>query len=233
MATKHIGIFAATTLIIGIAGWSIRSRLANKDTLPASVPPPTATTTEEQGKLRVEVPDIHYGFEAAKGGEAPTTVLSKGLSLPDLDQPVVIPRFFLPDVAARAVGEIQKLSAALRENPTNAALWGELGLKRKGIEDYNGARLAYEYSLALAPYNAVTADNLGVLYGYYLQEPKKAEENFLKALDIEPEMVFRYLRLYELYKDIFQDVVKAKAILEQGLQKHPGNPSFKALLEPL
>lgn len=229
MKTTHIGLLAAGILLVGITVWGIRSRLA-VESAPSIAPTPSATTTE-QGKLRVDAPNIQYGFETPKG-RVTTTALSKELPVPDLNRPITIPQHH-SDIAASITGEINRIVVALKENPTNAALWGTLGLKRKGIEDYEGARQAYEYSLALAPDNGVTAENLGVLYGYYLHEPKKAEKYFLQALDIEPEMAHRYLRLYELYKDIFNDTAKARAILEQGLEKHPGNPSFKALLEQL
>lgn len=228
MKNIHIILLAVVVLLVSIAAWSIRSRIGGEDTSSAPLSPPATTT--KQGDVVTDSPGIQYGYVTATS-TVPTSI-PKGFSVPDINRPIIIPPRFAPDVAPSATADIQRIIISLKENPTNAALWGTLGLKRHGIEDYEGARQAYEYSLALAPNNGVTAENLGVLYGYYLHEPIKAEKYFLEALDIEP-LDYRYMRLYELYKDIMRNTAKARAILERGLKEYPGNASFKTLLESL
>ncbi len=229
MKNSRIALLVVVVLLIGITGWSMRSRLEKEAASPEPEPVSSATTLD-QGNITTNAPGIQYGYAAptdTKADHAP-----RGFPVPDLDRPIVIPASFLEENAARAKGEIQKLTAALKESPADGVLWGTLGLKRQGVEDYEGAREAYEYAFALSPRNGVTAENLGVLYGYYLHEPVKAEKYFRQALDIEP-LDYRYVRLYDLYKDIMKDTAKARAILEQGLREHPGNTSFKTLLGTL
>jgi len=228
MKKMRILLLLAVVLLIGIAVWSTRSRSGGEDT--SFEPLPASATTIDQGNITTNSPSIQYGYAtstSAKADRAP-----KGTPAPDLGRPVIIPASFREETAARATEEIKRITADLREDPADGALWGMLGLKRQGIEDYEGAREAYEYAFALSPRNGVTAENLGVLYGYYLHEPQKAERYFLQALDIEP-IDYRYLRLYDLYKDIMKDTAKARAILEQGLKEYPGSASFKTLLENL
>ena len=175
---------------------------------------------------------LEYGYEATQATSTPQN-LPKGVKIPDLNRAVVIPADFLPDIRVSATAKIAKITTSLKENPANAALWAELGLQRNGIEDYEGARDAYEYALALLPSNAVVVENLGVLYGYYLKDLIKAEAYLLKAIELEPEVTYRYLRVFEFYKYVIKDNAKAKAILEKGLKISPGEPSFKTLLETL
>jgi tetratricopeptide (TPR) repeat protein len=232
MKNSYITLLAiAIILLIGITGWSMRSRLEKEGTSSDSEPVPiSSVTTSDLGNITANAPGIQYGYTAPTDtttGHAP-----QGAPVPNLDRPIVIPASFREENAARAKEEIQKLTAALKENPANGPLWGTLGLKRQGVEDYEGAREAYEYALALSPRNGVTAENLGVLYGYYLHEPLKAEKYFRQALDIE-SLEYRYLRLHDLYKDIMKNTAKTRAILEQGLKEYPRNTSFKTLLESL
>lgn len=194
-------------------------------------PEESIATTSPEGVI-TSPEGLKYGYEATKATSTSQS-LPKGVKIPDLNLPVVIPANFLQDVKVSATARIAKIVASLKENPANAVLWAELGLERNGIEDYEGAKDAYEYALALSPYNSVVVENLGVLYGYYLKDPKKAEAYFLKSIELGPESTYRYLRLFEFYKYVLKDNAKAKAILEQGLKVSPGEPSFKALLETL
>src|SRR3989338_6703251 len=134
------------------------------------------------------------------------------------------------DTSATSSGEA-KLVQSIKKSPENGALWAEFGLKRKGIEDYEGAKEAYEYALKLMPNNAMVADSLGVIHGDYLKDYTKAVRYFRLAIDIDPSANYRYMRLFELYRYALKDNGKAKAILEEGLRAIPNEPSFQALLE--
>ena len=229
MDKKYASLAVGTAVIIIAVAWTLYGRTVSVSKNTSSTDKHVATGTEETS---ITSSGIQYGYTASASSSTPQD-LPKGVTMPDLDHSVVIPKSFSPSIAASAREHIKKITSSLREKPGNAALWAELGLERSGIEDYEGAKNAYEYSFALSPYNSVVVDNLGVLYGSYLHDPKRAEQYFLKALDLEPETAFRYLRLFELNKDVLKDNAKAKAILEQGLKKDPGNSSFKALLESL
>ena len=73
----------------------------------------------------------------------------------------------------------------------------------------------------IRPRNSLSFANLGVLYGYYLKDTTKAEENFLIALEHEPSSDFLYFQAFEFYKYVLEDTGKAKGIMEQGIENIP------------
>ena len=172
---------------------------------------------------------LQYSFESGTGTTT-AVQLPKGVRMPDLDRPIVVPAYFLSDTAEAAKAEITKIIAEIKKSPDNAALWARLGLRRMSLEDYEGARQAYEYAYALSPDNVVVVDNLGVLYGYHLKDAKKAETYFLLALEIEPEQRYHYMRLYEFYRDVTNNSARATGVIERALKIFPKDPSFTSLL---
>jgi len=121
----------------------------------------------------------------------------------------------------------------LTENPNLYESWIELGNQYKIVGDLPKAFEAWEYAGLLNPYNAVSFHNLGDVYGYYLNDPIKAEENFLKAIENAPSDSFYYIQTSEFYRLVLENSTKAKDILEQGFEKNPDSPELKKALETL
>ena len=223
MTLKKSIAVAAGVLLIGIVWWRLYA--GEKIGEPAVFPEAVATSSED---IHTDISGLEYGFV----GQASSTPSAKpSMPVPAIDYPIVVPPGLLATGESSSVANLNRIIAKLKETPENAALWAQLGFYRKGVEDYKGAKEALEYSLALSPLNVVALDNLGVVYAYYLKEPLKAEEYFLKVVTLEPKVSYRYLRLFELYTYSMKDEAKAKAILERGLQAIPGEPSLKVLLE--
>lgn len=222
MTLKNSMMTAVLALVIGGISWALYSGKGTAET----TAPEIAVATSSPG-VYMDTPGLEYGFVDAASS---TQSAKPSISAPSLDYPLVAPPGFSANDESSAITNLKRIIAKLKETPENAALWAQLGFYRKGVEDYKGAREALEYSLTLNPLNAVATDNLGVVYAYYLPDPLKAEAYFLKALALEPDASFRYLRLFELYKYLLKDEVKANAILERGLKAIPGEPSLKALL---
>lgn len=225
-------------MLVGALLWSIRTGpLWVKD---SGVTTPISSTTEgstatssEKAKIVVS-PEVNldYGYATKTPVTSPKEVKSPSPT-PSLSRPIVIPASFSPTDASLAKESIVKLIDAIKKSPENGALWADLGFKRKGIEDYEGAKEAYSYSQKLMPNNAVVADSLGVIYGDYLKDYPKAEQQFRLAITLDPSASFLYIRLFEFYRYALKDDVKAKAILEEGLRAIPGETSFQALLETI
>lgn len=237
MTPKKIAIIVGIIVVlVGAVFWTIRggplwNRSSNEDN-PTPPVSKVATSSEEAKVVVSPGVNLDYGY-ATKASSTPQKGSKPSPNAPSLNRPIVIPVSFSPADASLATASINKLIGAIKKSPANGALWADLGMERKGIEDYIGAKEAYAYALKLMPDNAVVAENLGVIYGDYLKDYSKAEQYFRLSITLEPLVGYRYLRLFELYRYGLKDTGKAKAILEEGLRKIPRDPSLKALLETM
>ena len=133
-----------------------------------------------------------------------------------------------------ATAKIQDLSSQLKKNSDNLENWLVLGVYRKMIGDYEGAREVWEYTSVIRPQNSISFNNLGELYAYYLKDNAKAEENYKKAIENDPAAVYIYRNFFDFYRYFAKDTAKARAILEQGIATNPSTSSnLKNLLETL
>ena len=236
MVAKRIAFIIGGVALAGALLWSIRTgplwvRESGTPMPPSSPASDTSATSSGEAKVVVS-PGIDIDYEYATQTPAmPERETTLSASAPSLNRTIVIPASFSPADASLIKESIAKLVESIKKSPENGALWAEFGLKRKGIEDYEGAKEAYEYALKLMPNNAMVADSLGVIYGDYLKDYTKAVRYFRLAIDIDPSANYRYMRLFELYRYALKDNGKAKAILEEGLRAIPNEPSFQALLE--
>lgn len=120
------------------------------------------------------------------------------------------------------------------ESTESLSYWINLGLQKKAQEDYEGARDAWEYASKIRPKNALSFHNLGMLYGYFLEDNAKAEQNFEQAIQNNPQEAFLYIGLFEFYRDVVKDKEKARAVLERGIQAQTGyDDVLRARLEGL
>lgn len=242
MTTKNSAITLGAVALAGLVLWTIYNgplwvrkvkSAAELNTATTTLPAiPITPSTASSGKADISSPEIEYGY-ATPASPADAKGAVTGVAYPSLDRPIVIPASFSPEDATLIRERIKKLTDAILQAPSNGALWANLGLERKSIEDYTGAIEAYEYALKMMPNNAIVAENLGVLYGDYLRNYPKAEEYYRLAIAIDANAPHRYLRLFDLYQYALKDTEKAKAILEEGLRAIPGEPSLQALLETM
>jgi len=139
------------------------------------------------------------------------------MSVPDLNRPINITANLPEDAQKIAREKIEKLTAELKQNSALFENWLVLGVYRKMIGDFEGARECWEYAAFLAPQSSIPFNNLGDLYANYLKDNKKAEENFLIAIKNGPDQIYIYRSFYEFYRYTMKDNAKAKQILEQGI----------------
>jgi len=157
------------------------------------------------------------------------------LEHPNLDKPVNITVNNMPEDAQKiARQKIADFSAKLRDSNDWVDGWLQLAIYRKMIGDYEAARDIWNYVALIAPKSPTPFNNLGDLYFHFMVDYKKAEENFLKAIEIDPHALYVYRNIYELYHYGLKDDAKAKAILEKGITANPGaSQDLKYLLDNL
>ena len=113
---------------------------------------------------------------------------------------------------------------AVKEDPQYFNGWIQLGLLKKVIGDYEGARDAWEYAGRIRPKNSISFANLGELYWRYLPDFPRSEANFNIALRNKPDDAGVYVSLSDLY---FYSYAKkadhADDVLLDGLKANPEN----------
>ena len=156
------------------------------------------------------------------------------IPLPDLNKEIKIIANIGEDAKKIVTTKIQDLSSQLKKDSDNLENWLVLGVYRKTIGDYEGAKEAWEYASAIRPQNSTSFNNLGELYAYYLKDNSKAEKNYAKATENDPSAIYIYRNFFDFYRYFMEDKIKAKAILEKGISANPSTSSdLKNLLENL
>jgi len=109
--------------------------------------------------------------------------------------------------------------------------WVGLGIQRKQLGDYEGARDAWEYAKSIEPGNIVPWNNLGDLYHFYLKNYTKSEENWKKTVAIRSDYVQGYRGLYELYTySMKEKTAEIPIMLKRAIEKNPTANDLKAML---
>lgn len=152
---------------------------------------------------------------------------------PNLDKEIVFDGGMTEEVKSILFEKIKTTIVKLKADNKYVDGWIDLGLYRKAIGDYDGAREVWEYAVSISPSNGLPNRNLGDLYGYYLQDAQKAEENFLKAIKKDPEQIEYYFKIVEFYRDIVKDTTRARKVVEKGILLNPNSEELKALLKTL
>jgi tetratricopeptide (TPR) repeat protein len=88
--------------------------------------------------------------------------------------------------AGKYVPARDKLRQALKQSPSNPALWSFLGLTEAQLDDLDAAIADFQKTLALAPDDAQSFFNLGLLYGRRSQTAK-AVDAYQQGLKLEPD----------------------------------------------
>jgi hypothetical protein len=159
---------------------------------------------------------------------------AKSIPMPDLTRPVTFGgNTYTQEVKDAFITKIKALQATLKQDPTDLMSWIELGVYQKSIGDYAGAAITWKYVAAVADHDYISYGNLGDLYAYYLKDNAMAEAYYKTAIANGPTKSYLYLQLALVYKDVFKDMDKARAIVNQGLTKIPNDPSLLELKKNL
>lgn len=151
------------------------------------------------------------------------------LSVPDLNRKVVFGSTTNYDEGTKKVivDKIIGIQAELKKNSKDLSKWLDLGIYQKMAGDYEGATISWKYVASVSS-DYVALGNLGNLYAYYLNDKNLSVSYYKQAIKNGPTQVYLYTQLADVYKDVFKDVSKARAIIEEGLKKVSGD---KVLLQ--
>ena len=106
-----------------------------------------------------------------------------------------------------------------------------LGGVHRDVGNFAKAQAAFMYAQKLQPGAFLPYGNLGELYFRYIKDYAKAEEYYLKAIEIPgPYLEMYYSELYELYRFFLNDEKKAENILISGSVKYPEQTDILANL---
>lgn len=185
----------------------------------------TATTTDVNNGIGYKIEPVNSGSEVPK-------------PIPDLNRPVTqsskanVPQ---ADVSSATI-KIKQLQDLLKDNPASFAAWLDLAMYQKMAGDYDGAIISWKYASRVRETDYVALANIGNLYAYYLKDNAQAEIYYKQAISRDPSQSYLYAQLFEVYRDVFKDLDKARAILKQGLSKIPNDPNLLDLqysLDPI
>ncbi|OGZ42263.1 MAG: hypothetical protein A3C80_00305 [Candidatus Ryanbacteria bacterium RIFCSPHIGHO2_02_FULL_45_43] len=118
----------------------------------------------------------------------------------------------------------------IREGSANENDWLDLGSVKYTFGDYKGAESAWLYVLKLDPFRAVAYADLAQLYWHKLPNYPKAEEMFLKYIDININSNFA-LPAYKDLSDLYRYNYKEKShladdVLIEALEQFPDEPGL-------
>ncbi len=158
----------------------------------------------------------------------PTTKLPP---TPQINRPLTLSASFSQDqkdAIQKAAGQFEQM---LVKNPQDAGAWTSLGTVRKIAEDYEGARIAWEYVTALAPKNATPLYNLADLYTNFLRDYARAEGYYKKVIALNAADTNAYRGLFQLYSTLYKRGAGApEDILKQGIIAAPDTIDLRIIL---
>ncbi len=220
-----IGIIVASMFLGVYIYVDIKSRKAINS--PSNTTDQTISTTTE---VTTSVSNIQGtgGYTVTQVSETEGRDLPQ--PIPDLNRKIILSSGVLvaPEAQALATEKISLLQVQLKKDMANLKAWINLGIYQKMAGDYQGAILSWQYASKLAPSDYVSLGNIANLYAYFLHNNAQAEIYYKKAIANGPTQAYLYIQLAEVYRDVFHDTAKAKAIITEGLAKNPNN---KSLLE--
>ncbi len=174
------------------------------------------------------------------GGSKPERIsLVTGTPLPeytgrDIREIRMVPenvKLFTEEQRATIRQQILDAAGSIDVNPDVLDSWLQLGLYKKVIGDFEGARDAWEYASVIRPQNVVSFKNLGELYWRYFPDFTKSEANFRAAIQNEPRYIDSYISLSELYRYSYKEKAGlADDALLEGLQNNPGSRDLIAYI---
>lgn len=175
----------------------------------------------------------NYGIEMTGDGKIEVVPMDeqKLPPAPTLVRSTDFSNTLTPEIKKIVISRLDNDIATIKKNPNDVTSWIDLGIQRKQLGDYYGARDAWEYVKAVEPSNIVPWNNLGDLYHFYLKDYKKSEENWKKTIALKPDYAQGYRGLYELYLYSMKEKSgEIPTMLKQGIAKNPEATDLKAML---
>ncbi len=227
MSTKTLHFAAALLILGGLVGYYIYYSETKGD----FITPQPAVSAGDVDQVNENIGDIPGVAQEVSVNDRTNGVENKTATpIPNLNRPINISSPVLTTFEKEAIDRIRGVITLLKQDPNLFNEWVDLGLLWKSIEDYEGAREAWEYAGAIRPQNSLSFYNLGVLYAYYLNDQARAEANFLRAVENSPALDYLYPQIVDFYLEVVRSKEKAKAFLNRSMVARPDSEVIKTLL---
>ncbi|TSC83080.1 MAG: hypothetical protein G01um101419_280 [Parcubacteria group bacterium Gr01-1014_19] len=111
------------------------------------------------------------------------------------------------EIIAEKKVELNKFAEIAEKNPSDSLAWLKISEIKKFFNNYKGSVDALEYIKLTSPDDFLVNLNLGNLYGFYLKDYKRAEQNFANAMNHSggDQLVAAISALADLYKDFYKE----------------------------
>jgi len=201
--------YILVALVLAVTGfyvwqdWNFTKKAENKEEF-----------NQEQTQEPKQEQVTENGVDISGQGEITTTKTS--ITAPSLNRVVNVTGQISEEAKTIALAKIEEYKKKIQANPSNSENWIILGIYYKTLGDLEGAKEVWEYAKAIDPKNFIPYNNLGDLYGYFLNDKVKAEANFKKALELAPDQAFLYRSVADFYRYVMKDPVKADVILNSA-----------------
>ncbi len=161
---------------------------------------------------------------------------TESVPIPDLNRKVVFGGTTNFDDATKKIitEKIIEIQNKLKKDSRDLASWLDLGLYQKIAGDFQGAVTSWKYVSDVSTTDFISLGNLGDMYAYYLKDKNLSETYYKRAIKNGPEQAYLYIQLAGVYKDVFKDLSKTNAIIDEGIKKMPEDKSliqYKASLQ--
>ena len=115
----------------------------------------------------------------------------------------------------------------LQTTPDDFNSWLYVGVLKKGVGDYEGARDIFIYAGQIRPQSSTPFGNLADLYANFLNEPQKGLQAIKTAIANDPNDYNFYLTMAEIYRYRLpgQESMYETVMLD-AMQKFPDNPNL-------
>ena len=235
MNTKQIRTLVVIGLVIVIGGSIVL--FYGKTLLPTQSEETSSLTTLDTTDKSINSVGDENADKNRAANEESTAVTPKtaqedaalrARALEIINKPVVTKAAVSPESQKQAEEKIAAAKKLIQENYDYDLPWLELAAYRQVLGDFDGAIKALDFLGTIRPKGYVSFHNLGVIYGFYLKNYPKSEENFLKSIENNSTNFDAYSQLitvYEAYKP-----EKAESLLMSAIKQYPSNASFKIML---
>lgn len=143
-------------------------------------------------------------------------------------------KLFTEEQKSQIYSSIKSYAEKVKQRPEILEDWLQIGILKKIIGDFEGARDSWEYAGVVSPLNSVSFANLGELYWRYLHEYPKSEKNFLISIKHKPDDTQTYISLSGLYFYSYKEKENlADDVLFDGLKANPGDTNLMKALASL
>lgn len=231
MNTKQIRTLVVVGLVIVIGGgiallYRQTPSQAPNGGVPSTITPSASDESMSASEDKDRAISEGTNTEAPRPAQQDPALRARALEI--INKPIVIKAAISPESKNRAEEKIAAANTLIQENYDYDLPWLELAAYRQVLGDFDGAIAALDFLSAIRPKEYVSFHNLGVIYGFYLKNYPKSEENFLKSITNNPQNIDAYEQLitvYEAYKP-----ERIESLLLPAIQKNPSNVSFKIML---